>query len=95
MPYVNDSNFDIAFPQSSRDEYWRRVKFALRHYFNSDEQRADDLRRTIEDATIGEQLLLYHDDPLSVAADLAGVGSAVDEQVVRDFSRRFPETLAP
>jgi hypothetical protein len=95
MAYVNDSNFDVAFPIGMRDEYWRRVKFALRHYFSEDEGLADVLRASIEAATISEQLLLYHDDPLSVAADLADKQGPVNEQFARDFQQRFSDALLP
>ena len=71
MPTVDDKNFNVAVPPEDRDEFWRRVKFSLRHFFNADEDLAEQCRRSIETSPIGEQLLVYHDAPLHIAADLA------------------------
>ena len=93
MTYVTDANFDTVFPQSARDEYWRRVKFALRHYFNEEETIADNLRQSIEAASVGEQLLLYHDDSLATASKLAD--RAIEQSVAEDFARHFNDDPIP
>jgi hypothetical protein len=92
VSYVNESNFDTAFPVPARDEYWRRVKFALRHYFNAGEALADRYRESVESASssIGEQLLVYHEDPFSLAADLADARATM-EQHRKAYSLAFPD----
>jgi hypothetical protein len=90
VTYVNDSNFDTAFPVPVRDEYWRRVKYALRHYFIVGEAVADRYRESVESGSIGEQLLVYHEDPFSLAADLADARATMDQH--RDAYRQaFPD----
>lgn len=93
MAIVSESNFDTAFPKSERDEYWRRVKFALRHLFQADEALADRFRHAVEDAPVGEQLLSYHETPLAraghLAADIDGIGRHSDA-----YYDHFPDELS-
>jgi hypothetical protein len=91
VSYVNESNFDTAFPVPARDEYWRRVKYALRHYFNTGEAVADRYREAVESASssVGEQLLVYHEDPFSLAADLADARATMDQHR-NAYSQAFP-----
>lgn len=54
------------------DRYWALVRETLGTVFNEEPGLADDLRRDMDTAPVAEQLLLYHNEPLDVAADLAG-----------------------
>lgn len=94
MPYINDKNFDTLMPEDARDEFWRRVKFALRSYFRESETLADKFRESIEAASIFEQLLIYHRDPLGIAADLADARDTLPSYV-DDFRQRFSDSLVP
>jgi hypothetical protein len=92
MSYVNHTNFDRAFPPPMRDEFWKRVKYAMRTYFNADERVADRYRQAIEGGSIGEQLLVYHEDPFGLAADLAGARGTMNQHF-DDYQRVFPDDL--
>ncbi len=94
MPNVNESNFDAVVTPGIRNEYWRRVKFALRAYFRESEDLADRFRRSVEAAPVPEQLLVYHLDPLSVAAELAGARDTIADHA-EDYGKRFSDTLVP
>ena len=94
MPYVNESNFDSVLTPDVRNEYWRRVKFALRTYFREPEELSDRFRGSIEAASIPEQLLVYHKDPLTTAADLASVREVLPKHV-EDYGKRFSDQIAP
>ncbi len=93
MPTGDENNFDVAIPPDVRDEFWRRVKFSSRHFFNQNEDLADQCRKAIEQAPTSEQLLVYYDAPLSVATDLA------DEIILpkhhEAYVRQFPDEFDP
>lgn len=55
------------------DLYWRVVDATLRDVFGRADTGIDALRRDIMAAPERERLMFYHNDPLDVAADLAGV----------------------
>ena len=92
MPAVNAQNFEAVLTPDMRDEFWRRVKFSLRHFFGETEDLADRYRDMVEAYPIGQQLLVYHDDPLKIAAELAGA-DATWQQHADDYRRRFPDVF--
>ena len=57
MPAVNAQNFEAVLTPDMRDEFWRRVKFSLRHFFGETEDLADRYRDMVEADPIGQQLL--------------------------------------
>ena len=81
MTVVTEQNFDEVYPFPARDRFWAIVKRSLKDVFNHPAGAADELRRDFEaNAPISEQLLVYHDEPLNIAADLAGVTHVNDAQ---------------
>ena len=93
MSYVNESNFDTVVPETMRDEFWTRVRGALRDVLNSDPRLADKYRKMIEKGTTREQILVYHDHPLNIAADLAGNRDVGEEQFGK-YDELFPDEIA-
>lgn len=59
--------------------YWTAVRETLRHLYDADPRLADHYRRRLEDAEPQERLLVYHNEPLDVAADLAGRRVTADD----------------
>jgi hypothetical protein len=54
------------------NEYWHRVRRALREVFQySNEDDVEVLRTEVEKASMDTQTIFYHADPFEVAADLA------------------------
>ncbi len=94
MSYVNESNFDTVVPKSMRDEFWARVRGTLRDVFNADPRLGDKYRKMIEKGTLREQIMVYHDHPLNIAADLAGHKDVRDEQF-KKFDELYPDEIAP
>ena len=94
MTYVNESNFDAVVPKTMRDEFWARVRGSLRDVFNADPRLADKYRKMIEQGTLREQIMVYHDHPLNIAADLAGQKNVGDEQFEK-YDELYPDEIAP
>lgn len=63
---------DSTHPYPSADKYWDLVKRTLDEVFQHSTKPAEHLRWAMSDWPPEEQLLLYHAEPLNVAADLAG-----------------------
>jgi hypothetical protein len=59
-------------PEDFKQDYWMRVKRALREVFGKDPRQAERLRESVENASADTQTAFYHADPFDVAADLAG-----------------------
>jgi hypothetical protein len=79
MTAVNERNFSDVVTEGMRREFWARVKRTLRELYNVEPERADTYRRQVEDGASGlGQILVYHDEPLQIAADLAGVSLTAD-----------------
>ncbi len=90
MPAIDHQNFDAMMPPELRDEFWRRVKFALRHFYGSTGDLADEYRETIEKSSVLGQLLVYHMDPLHIAADLVDAPDG-GAQFASAFRQRYPD----
>jgi hypothetical protein len=80
MIVVTERNFDQVYSRDIRDAYWERVARSLERVFGKNRNLAEDYRRQVEDAAPAEQMLVYHQEPLEVAADLAGVREITTEQ---------------
>lgn len=68
---ITVSNFDYHFPPAVRRRYWNRVELCLTKIFQHSAELAKELRYRIEETPIRNQMLLYHEDSLRVAAFLA------------------------
>jgi hypothetical protein len=78
---VTERNFNEVFPPEQRQRFWDRVKRSLDEVFETSSVTADLYRQEVEDAPVGEQILVYHDEPLKVAADLARVQTVSGAQL--------------
>jgi hypothetical protein len=88
MTVVTERNFsDIVTPRM-RQEYWHRVKRALVDVFGESADHVEAYQRQLEHATVLGQMLAFHDDPLQVAADLAGRAATMDD--IANYRRLFP-----
>ena len=74
-------NFGDVYPVWVRDRYWSNVKRAMTDIFRTSHHAADRYQRSIEGAPVDEQMLAYHQEPLSVAADLAGIPEITEEHI--------------
>ena len=82
MDVVTEQTFDWLYPIPVRDRFWDIVRRTLSDVFNHPATAADELRREIEEnAPVAEQILVYHDEPLNIAADLASVKQISDAQL--------------
>ncbi len=80
MNVVTERNFAEVYPREIRDVYWDKVRRSLKEIFGKSPALADALRRDVETAPQAEQILLYHQEPIILAADLAGAGMITPEQ---------------
>lgn len=77
---VTERNFEQVYPKAVRDRFWHCVKRGLSDVFNSPTAPADRYRQKIESAPVQKRLFVYHEEPLKIAADLAGVAEISEEQ---------------
>ena len=80
MNVVTERNFDQVYSRDVRDTYWEQVARSLERVFGQNRALADTYRQEIERAPTSEQILVYHQEPIEVAADLAGVTEITPEQ---------------
>jgi hypothetical protein len=90
---VTERNFDRVYPPEQRRRFWNRVERSLDEIFHTSATAADKYRREVETAPVPDQLLVYHEEPLKVAADLAGIGT-VSEGQLRQY-RELVESTEP
>jgi hypothetical protein len=91
MFVVTEKNFDTLMTPGMRNEYWRRVAWALSNIFGADPDLADEARALLEEAPLGEKILAYHSDPLEVAADLAQ--SQVTTEHIQRYGDQYPDLI--
>jgi hypothetical protein len=88
---VTQENFNRALTGDDREQFWSRVQRTLQDVFDVGHADAaaalERYRRALDEAPIGEQMLAYHDDPLNIAAELAGCPTIdpVHERRYRDL----------
>jgi hypothetical protein len=80
MNVVTERNFDQVYTRDVRDAYWEQVARSLERVFGQNRALADTYRQEIERAPTSEQILVYHQEPIEVAADLAGVTQITPDQ---------------
>jgi hypothetical protein len=88
MNVVTERNFDEVYPREVRDAYWDKVERCLERVFGKSRALADAYRRNLDGAPYSEQILVYHQEPIELAADLAGVGeiTAAHQQTYLEIS---------
>lgn len=91
MTVVSDRNFEDVVTGSMRDEYWRRVARSLSDIFKSNPDTAADYRRLVDGQVGLSRILPYHDDPLQIAADLAG--EDLTSEHVELYEKMFPDPI--
>jgi hypothetical protein len=77
---VTERNFGQVYSRDVRDAYWERVARSLERVFGQNRSLADSYRKEIERAPPAEQILVYHQEPIEVAADLAGIAEITPDQ---------------
>ena len=73
MNVVTERNIDHVYSRDVRDTYWEQVARSMERVFGKNRALADTYRQEIERAPASEQILVYHQEPIEVAADLAGI----------------------
>ena len=81
MILVDSRNFDEHYSHRDRNKYWRQVELALEIVLERPKELALLYRHRIEDATIEEQILVYHNSPFVTAAQLADVTEITERQL--------------
>jgi hypothetical protein len=79
MNVVTERNFDQVYSQDVRDAYWEQVARSLERVFGQNRTLADTYGRR-SSVPPSEQILVYHQEPFEVAADLAGVDEITPDQ---------------
>ncbi|MGA8381888.1 MAG: hypothetical protein WB710_12260, partial [Stellaceae bacterium] len=72
--------FEQAYPREIREAYWEKVQRSLEQIFHRPGSLAQVHRRDVAGAPLSEQIMVYHQEPIEVAADLAGVSEITPEQ---------------
>ena len=80
MNVVTEQNFDQVYSRDVRDAYWELVARSLEQVFGRNRTLADPYRQEIDRAPASEQILAYHQEPIEVAADLAGIAEITSDQ---------------
>lgn len=91
MVVVTERNFDDVVTPSMRGEFWRRVERALVEIFGKSADLLDAYRLRSEGARGLGQILVFHDEPLQIAADLAG--DVITDQHIDAYERMFPKII--
>ena len=71
MPSIDPADLSL-FPEVE-DRFWQRLHYALDHALSADGDLARQYQLKLESASSFERLLALHDDPIDVAATLAGI----------------------
>ncbi len=80
MNVVTERNFDQVYSRAVRNSYWERVGRSLEQIFGKPRSLAHAHRKVVESAPSSEQIMVYHQEPIELAADLAGVSEITPEQ---------------
>ncbi len=93
MTIVTESNFHDLVTREMRNDFWYRVRRALSDIFQADPKLADSYRRKVEaaDTPLSEQIVVYHDEPLQIAADLASVN--LTDQHIDMYQKAFKDPI--
>jgi hypothetical protein len=75
MNVITEQNFGDVYPEEVRERYWRTVERSLKEIFGESPDAARRYRQLVDndETPVAEQILVYHQEPLNVAADLAGI----------------------
>lgn len=86
---VTERNFERVYPKTVRDRFWRGVTRSLTEVFKRPTASATRYRKKIELLPVRQQVFVFHEEPLKVAADLAGV-----TEITEDQQRQYRELIA-
>lgn len=87
---VNENNFDAVYPQHVREKFWRQVEQTMERVFEKSSEPLAGFREATEEAPIGERILVFHDEPLKIAADLL----EIEEETISDHQlQRYRELI--
>lgn len=92
MVVVTERNFDSLVSPDMREEYWYRVRRALADVIGVPSGLADGFREATEKLQGDALIWAFRDDPLQVAADLAGHELTSDDAA--RYEQLFPEPIA-
>jgi hypothetical protein len=87
MAAIDPTNPGDDLWRSIEEGYWEKVGAIIRKIFQQSPELVQDFRRQLIDATPLERSLILHDDPLEVAADIAGV--EMNESHLRRYRELF------
>lgn len=91
MTAVTERNFDDVISPDMVEEYWYRVRRALTDVFHKPADLADDYRDKSADRRGADRLWLFRDEPLQLAADLAGCELTAAD--VENYAHLFPDPI--
>jgi hypothetical protein len=82
---VTEANFEDMYPSELRQQFWDRVSRTLKEVFSVNETDASYFVKRYRTSLEGSEqklghIIAYHEHPLSVAANLAGVDEVSDSQ---------------
>ena len=80
MNVVTERNFDQIYSRAVRDLYWEQVGRSLEQIFGKPRFWLTRTERLSKSAPSSEQIMVYHQKPIELAADLAGVSEITPEQ---------------
>jgi hypothetical protein len=92
MAYVNERNFDAMITPAMRQEFWGRVKRSLHEIYGASPDLVDGYRDDVESSPPLGQMLAFHDEPVQIAADLAGRSVSPDD--IKKYQSLFPDPIA-
>jgi hypothetical protein len=93
MTVITDRNFDGVVSTDMVEEYWYRVRRALTDVIGRPADLADDYRTNSADRHGSDRMWLYRDEPLQLAADLAGHELTAGD--ADRYAQLFPEPILP
>ena len=70
MGVVTTSNFSQLFPEAARHDFWHKVELTVRDVFHGPTSVVSSFKNKMQEAPIEEQMLVFGEEPLKVAADL-------------------------
>lgn len=80
MTIVTEENFHSVY-SSLAEKFWSEVYWFVASVLDGDRALVQSYEITVRNAPIDEQILTYHDTPLSVALDLVGQRALTESQL--------------
>lgn len=102
MAEINEKSFPDIVTGPMQAEFWHRVKYGVQTVYGQDPGLVEAYRRQVRDAPVSEQMMVYREEPLEIAADLVDLASgssvARDDEGIRlddrqKYEDRFPDPI--